>query len=368
MIKKNSKTQKCQNRHGKKCTQFRGKNVYYSNIQELSRKLNIPIIQARKIEKDNGRRIIIGPGNDTLLINIKDENFSGLLKKIFNIKRINNKQLIEDTHIQNKNLDIVKELGPNAEGKYMLTITMYISFPSPSYVDEEEILTKGKVDNNKIQELLDEDNPRLVKRLLNDVYNGYNDEIPSYVKNKVMEFMKRMKNSKPKLLHHEFRIGDAYKNRKLNFKKGYVRDFNNVFELTEWVNIEYNKDIFTKDTCGVKIISKRYPELYWQIKKLETMNGIMLDDFMNFCKKHRIGFKIYNEHGKELFSFCSNNGLLTAIVFNNHIYPTYGGKPRRYSTKEFQINYIDNSYKELEKLLTIEKKLPSKINIDSLHR
>ena len=244
MIKKNSKTQKCQNRHGKKCTQFRGKNVYYSNIQELSRKLNIPIIQARKIEKDNGRRIIIGPGNDTLLINIKDENFSGLLKKIFNIKRINNKQLIEDTHIQNKNLDIVKELGPNAEGKYMLTITMYISFPSPSYVDEEEILTKGKVDNNKIQELLDEDNPRLVKRLLNDVYNGYNDEIPSYVKNKVMEFMKRMKNSKPKLLHHEFRIGDAYKNRKLNFKKGYVRDFNNVFELTEWVNIEYNKDIF----------------------------------------------------------------------------------------------------------------------------
>nr|AEY99264.1 integrase zinc-binding and helicase domain-containing protein [Moumouvirus Monve] len=350
----------------KKCVKFRGKNVYYTNIQDLSKKLNIPITQARKLINDDGRRIVIDSNNNTLLINIKKENFSGLLKTNFGIARIDNKKIINDTHILNKGVDIVKELGPNTEGKYLIKIILYITFMSPNPVNEDEILTNDKVDYVKIQNLLDEH--RLEEREITSPYNGYNDEIPKFVKSEIRKYMKNIKKFGGQLIHYEFRIGSFYKNRRLKFKKGYVRELNNIYELTEWANIQYENNNNSNDTCAVKTISKRYPKLYWKIKKLETEHGVMVQDFLNFCQKYDIGYNIYNELGKKIYSYQGSDGTLNCIIYNNHIYPINGGKPKKYSKKEFKINFVDNSFNELKKILNTDKKLPSNIKIDYVKR
>ncbi|AVL93331.1 DNA helicase [Megavirus vitis transpoviron] len=350
----------------KKCIKFRGKNVYYANIQDLSKKLNIPITQARKIINDNGRRIVIDSNNNTLLINIKKENFTGLLKTNFGISRIDNKKIINDTHILNKGIDIVKELGPNTEGKYLIKIILYITFVSPDPVNEDEILTNDKVDYVKIQNLIDEH--RLEEREITTPYNGYNDEIPNFIRRKIKEYMKNIKKSGGQLIHYEYRIGSYYKNRRLKFKKGYVRELNNVYELTEWVNIQYENSDNTNDTCVVRTISKRYPKLYWKIKKLETIHGVKVQDFLGFCQKYDIGYNIFNELGKKLYNYQGSDGLLNCIIYNNHIYPINGGKPKKYSTKEYKINFVDDSLKKLKNILNTEKKLPSNIKIDSVRR
>lgn len=362
-----NKARKCQNRPGKKCTQFRGKNVYYKNTAELAGKLHIPLAQARELIKDDGRRIVIGPDNNTLLVNIKDENFSGLLKTHFDIKRIDNKKVIDETDIPSKNVTITKELGPNAKGKYNITIFMYINFPSPYPLDPEEILTKGKVDYDKIRAFLHDGTLVLRRDPSVYVYNGYNDEIPQFVVKRVNAYMKSLKHTGGILIHYDFRLGSSYADKKLRYEDGYVRDFENVFELTEWANIEYDTDYNGKDTCAVRLFEKRFPELYWKIKKLETKHGIKLEVFMEFCKDHEIGYHIYNEHRKELFSHSAPKGLINCIVYNNHIYPTSGGKPKKFPTKEYELKHIDDSFKELEKCLN-ENKLPSKITISSLHK
>lgn len=356
---------KCQNRKGKKCIQFRGKNIYYTNIRDLSQKLKIPVKQATKLEKDNGRRIIIGPGNNTLRINIKHQNFSSLLKTEFGINRINNKSLIDDAYIKVKDVEITNKLGPNAEIKVMLKIAMYINFPS-EVVTRHNIITNGKVDLKSIQELLN--TGQLQRRDINTVFNGHVDGIQAYAASKVSQYMANLFPFHATLIHSILRIGSSYRQLHLNLVNGYVRDFNNVFELTEWTNIEYNTNYTGKDTCAVRIIGKRFPDLYWKIKYKETEHGITLIDFINFCIEYSIAYNIYNEHGRLLYQNTGKLGILSCIVYNNHMYPIIGGKPKRYSTKEYKITHINDSFEELKKYLDDAKKLPSQIKIDSLRR
>ncbi|UMZ08537.1 helicase domain-containing protein [Mimivirus argentum] len=347
--------------------EFRGKNVYYRSMQELSRKLNIPLRQARNLVNDNGRRIVIDDDNKTFAINIKKDDVGGLLRTNFNIGRINNTKLIDGGEI--KGVEIVKELGPNATGKYLIKITMFINFPSPEFIDKGEILNESnKVDKRRVQVLLDEG--ILVAREMDLVYEGFNDQVPDFVKRQTREYAQNIRRVGGRILYTSFRLLSYYNNRKLKYENGYVRDLNNIFDLSEWANIEYEKDYAGEDTCAVRVISKRFPKLYWNIKKHETKHGIRLINFMNFCKKYSIGYILYDEHGKE-FSRCETEddiGKLNCIIYNNHVYPTTGGKPKRYVSNNLETILVYDSVKKLKKHINNEKVLPSKIKIDTIRR
>lgn len=358
-------SKKCQNRNGKSCIKYKGKNIYYlkNNAADLGKKLNITPRQARKLIKDNGRRIVIGPGDKTLLINLKDENFTGLLRK-FNINRVDNKKIINDiSDFPKLDTSVVKELGPNDEIKVNIKIILYINFPSPLPLTEDDITNNGVIDKALIQHYVDIGAIEIREQHL--IYHGYTKNIPKFINDEIAKYMNRLRFGD--LLYSEFRIGDFYKNRKLNFENGYIREFNDVFKLTEWVNIEYSNNVNDKDTCAVKYIGNKYPELYWKIKKLETKKGILVKQFMEFCKNNDIGYNIYDEQGNKKYDFDGNNGILNCIIFNNHIYPINGGKPKKYSTKEVKIKYVKSTFKSLEKLLN-NNILPSKIRIESIQR
>lgn len=407
-------SKKCQNRRGMRCIRYKGQNKYYRNPKHLADQLNINPRQARKLIRDNGRRIVIGPNDKTLLINIKNENFTGLLKEFYSIGRINNKKIVEEVvDLPRKDVAIVKQLNPDDDINVQIIITVYISFPSPGYSTLFEILTDmGKefltnkilsdgydydieqniffkkvnnvihnldfgdyyyfIDNdieNEIDEnlLFEEILGEFIKdRQIHKFYHGPSNELSDFVLDSVERYMQDLKGANAKLVYFTFRVGDYYKNRELIFEDSYVREFEDVFELTEWTNLEYNNEN-VNDSCAVTLIKNRYPELYWDIKKIETTHGVKINDFLNLCIQNKIGYKIYDEHA--IIKYENNNttgNLITALIFNNHIYPINGGKPKRYSSKEFQINIVDDSFAELKKYM-IEKKLPSKIKISPIN-
>ena len=129
------------------------------------------------------------------------------------------------------------------------------------------------------------------------------------------------------------------------------------------MNIEYDEFKDGKNSCVVNVIEKRYPKLYKDIKKIETANGIMLKDFINFCKKFEIGYNIFDEHGKELYTHEGNNGLLNCIVYNNHIYITNGGRPKKCSNEVLKITHVKDSTTILTNFVN-DKILPKKINVN----
>ena len=144
------------------------------------------------------------------------------------------------------------------------------------------------------------------------------------------------------------------------------RDFTDVYKLNEWSNIVYDNDS-EDDTCAVKLISSKYPKLYPQIKKLETSKGVKVSDFINFCNFNKIGHCLYDEHGKKTHDKNNINGKIICVIYNNHIYPIYGGKLKRASTKDINIQLVDDSFSEVKKLLD-KKILPGRIIISAIDR
>lgn len=396
-----------------KCVMYKGKPIYYKNLDLLSKKLNISKIMASKLIEDNGRRIIKKKTGEVELINIKNENPMGLLSREFNIKRTSNKNLIEGHLYPNKKAEILKELGPEEENRGLnIHIVLYINFGSPYFLNPFHVLDKEGRDllHNKIiddgfkydekeggyfkkvekkKEILSQydyykylddairkhvdkkvlqeyrDNGSLVRRTKHYIFSGEQKNIERFVQIKINEFIGQRKiRATGMLVYYSFWVGSTYQDKKLKFENGYIRDFVNEFELTEWTNIQYNYKNKNGDTCAVAYIGKRFPELYWDIKELESEHGIQVKEFIEFCKKHDIGYNIYNEKGEELYKNEGKYGMLSCIIYNNHIYPLLGGKPKRYSCKEYNIHLL-NSEKKFEYFLN-KNILPSNIKIGDI--
>jgi hypothetical protein len=400
----------CKQVVGMKCVMYRGKPVYYKNLDMLSKTLKISRVMASKLIKDNGRRIIKKETGEVEVINIKKENPLGLLSREFNIKRLANKNLINGHYFPTKNVEILKELGPNEEDKGLnIHIKIYLNFSSPYMLDTFKILNEeGKkqlhqkiiqngfkynknrniyIKNNKVLSISDyykflnsqirynkkenkflkyEQDGGIILRKKHYIFSGEQKDIENFVKDKVSLYSG---NNKIKILSrvifYDFWIGSSYQDKKLFFEDGYIRDFENEYELTQWVNIQYNYKNKKGDSCAISFIGKKYPELYWEIKDLEDENGVTLKNFMNFCKGNSIGYNIYNELGEKLYLYKGDLGNINCIIYNNHIYPLYGGKPKKYCCKEYNIILLENSNKEYKKYIS-NKKLPSNIKIGDI--
>lgn len=339
----NVKFQKRKGKTGiKHAIQYNGRNYYYENTKDLAAKLHVSVKQALYLIKhDNGRRIVQDEDNETMLMNIKTENFSKLLRQKFGVKRINNKTILEDDiYIPSKDIGISNKLPKNNE----VTVNILIKYTIGFYSGDELIETSERTELS--------------------IFKGRIRDIPNHVLQKVENFKKKYIDIGT-LIKYTYTVRDSIRQRKLIFENNNLRDFNDVYELTEWANIEYEKNNY-ENNCVVNLISKRYPKLQYEITTYETLHGITIGNFMHFCEKYDIGYSLYDEQGKITRNIDGTNGNIVCMIYNNHIYSINGGKPRRYSSKEYKIKYIAEPLKKIEELIDNKKKLPANIKIQSL--
>jgi|WetSurMetagenome_2_1015567.scaffolds.fasta_scaffold00833_10 hypothetical protein len=352
----------------RQCVYYSGdKKIYYDDANDLAQKLGVTRAQARQYLNDSGTRYIAdGQTGKVVLVNVKAENIRGILRQEFGINRITRQ--IKDALFnpngshQIKNRIYASKLIQPTERleKVIVQFIFYVSFSSDEPIRQEDILDQnGNIDKDLLKQYVHE--KKIVKRFERAVlYNTTIDEIEQ----QMIDRANRLQNNIGNLgvvLHAEFKTGSSFQNRELLLEDQPIASISEVYNLTEWINIEYN-NVATKDNCCVvRLVENKYPKLYWKIKQFEQTddNGfkyVLLKDFMIFCKKNQISYNIYDVNGKLLFSFVGYDkmGTISCIVHNSHIYPIKGGQPKRIPKKKFKIENIDdkNMYENInEKLL-----------------
>lgn len=346
---------------------FRGKKVKYTDVRDLSKKLNVRERAAQKLIKDSGRRLVIKDNGEVDVIDIKTDNVDGLLAREFQIHNVTNTQLINGADFPEQETEIINDkLSPNEYVKRInIYIEIYLNFGSPELLTIQSLKDRdGNIDKNLIQYYISTGS--LVKRTRAINYSGEIRDIKNRVNQAIAEYSGNRKiRNFGHVVYSRFRLGSTFQNKKLHYDDGYIRDFENEYELTEWINIQYNYRNKHGDSCVVAYIKTKFPDLYWKIKKYETPEGIQLKNFKQFCETYSIGYNIYDETGKIISQKNGETGVIFCIIYNNHLYPLYGGKPKRYSCKEYKIHLINNANQMFEKLLK-KKKLPSNIKINSI--
>lgn len=408
---------KCQKRKNQNSLVFLDQCLYYTNPKNLAykylfnpkatmrpstilRKEKEALEASKTLINDPGRRLIWAHTGEVDVIDIKKNTRRelGLLLRDFGVKRVYNDTLINGGTIKTKMVDIVKAFKHHGLSQddivtnINVKLKLFINFDSPAHSDFKDILTTngkeklknllqtlGIVDTRsfedyyKIQHFfkIDED---IDLSKINGLSFVERDSIFSYtgeVKNLLKEIMWEIENyiggTNMHIIYYEFIIRSTFQNKILNFKDGIIRDKLNEYELTEWANIEYGTFNNDGDSCAVSFISQKFPKLYWDIKKYETDNGIVVDKFLKFCDRKFIGYNIYNELGNKLYENEGKIGTLCCLFYNNHIFPINGGKPLRYSSKELQIKILNEScsLKKFKYFLDM-KVLPSNIKVNEI--
>lgn len=350
---------------------FNGKEFAYTNQKQVMKKFGLPNLQqTSQFIHENGRRIILLPGNETDIINIKNE-FKGYLKRNFDIKRTPTVKLIKGDNVNIKNITIVGKdgLGPGSYGKYRIEVIMYIYFGSGEAFEDEYVFMDGKVINRPLLDWYVAHKTLEIRKIKKD-WSGLhtNSLLDNFVYRNVISYGEGLGTGR--IVFYKKNILTSRTHKKLFFKDGWVRDKVNEFELTEWLNIQYNETNGKGNSCIVNMIKNKFPnntKLHSDILKYETEHGIKLDDFLIFCTIHNLCYRIYDEHGKLLMKHIikDRKGVINAIIYNNHIYPLSGGIPKRRPQKEYLIKYIDNSKDKLKELFE-NKILPSRIIINNI--
>lgn len=374
---------KCQKRQNKQCIEVSGTNIYYTTINDLAKKLNIPIEFARDLVNDSGRRIILDKNTrDTMLINVKKDKPTKVLKQLFKkkdgtpIKNIARKTLITGKTPRNLDIIISKEVPDFAVVKVLVTINLYLDFPSNSVemIDIIDWPHDYKYESKYFEEALQYINPVKIDEVFkekkyslrlittNVIYNGRMKDLDDFIKRSINTEMENFRKTGGRLLYTTYNISSTYGKQTLKYEKGFLRDFDNVYELNEWCNVLYNK---SGNNCVVDLVTSYCPDLYFKIKKYETKRGIKLDDFISFCKKYEVAYKIYDEQGKIKCSSDDSNYKIVAVIYNNHIYPVHGKRLQKRKISDVKIKLIENSYKEFKKMLD-NKILPYNVNISCI--
>lgn len=327
----------CQNRKGKNCLQFRGKNIYYKDAKDLSRILLIPEKQAKSLINDR-ERLIIDEDGKVEKINLKN-NPLPLLTREFNIKRIANKKLtaIKLTKIKNSNIAI--ELSENVLVEVLLMIKMRI-----------EWFTDGK--------------SSIETRNKEVYYKGYSGDIEKFVDDYGEEYAQEASGV---LTEISFKVITIRNRKKLEWKKGKLRE-NYVYDLTEFCNIMYSDDV--DGNCVKLFLKEKYPKISKKyIDSLGDEDGVSIQEIMDFCNAYEIKCFIFDVLGTLKYENDKNNksyANLSFIAYNNHIYPLEHKLPKKkkQDTNEFVI--VDDCFSKIKKLVK-KRKIPYKLNIDVIN-
>lgn len=371
------KKTKCRNYKGKKCVMIDNKNYYYTNTRkgklELAKKLRISLNDLNYwINNPDNTKIIVGSRGETLKFDISQKINYGLLSRKFGIKRIFKSTLAKDYHqFSRGNTLLVDKLGKNANIKCKIKIELYVVFFSGAIIKRRK-LTKNKQDDGEFDY-------KKADKAITDGKLQYRSKVYQYdglvkdIESTALIFYEQQVRRYEKIdladiYQADWTIISLYNNKRMNLEDGFIRENRDILELTEWANIEYDNERSDTDidSCAVKIISKMFPDLYWDFKNLETDHGIVVNRFFAMCQVKNIDITAYDIHSKIIKEIRNEKkiGLITCIIYNNHIYPVIGDKLKKRKISTKKIEYVKDSEKHLKELLK-NKILPSNIKIDS---
>lgn len=152
------------------------------------------------------------------------------------------------------------------------------------------------------------------------------------------------------LMHVHVDVLSQYQNRKLYLSRDGTISDTKIYQLEEWANIEYNNEGDEENSCAVKFIAKRFPNLFWEFKKQESVakNGVKYMEtyqFLELCDEHDINYEVYNVSGclEKKHITPINIGLIRCIIYQNHIYPITGGKLRKKRNTDYKIKLVKDN-------------------------
>jgi hypothetical protein len=360
---------------GKKCITYDGKRILYTNKADLVNKfvkMGMRQAQARewatKTINNQTKRVVIDADGNFEVFDTKD-NFKGMLRTNFNVKAVRNATVIQGGSM-NKN-DVVHQIKPHDKLKFGVQIILFVNWPSPYPVSEEDISNNGKVVKTLLQERVDLGH--VVVRRIKLVMDVPKNRISHNVENHVKMLKDTNYFRGGTIIAHKYNILTSFTNKLVERSEYFLGEIE--YKLTEWANIEYLGP-WEKggDSCAVKFISKRFPGLYWEIKALETDRGITLDQFENFCNSNGIMFFFYDVSGSEIMtnlddeafenvSLYHYNQVVRAIVYERHIYPFSGGQLKRVAKNPKSVERINNAEKKFYRIWK-SGILPSAVKID----
>lgn len=366
----------------KNVVQFKGKNWYYTNVTDLARQLNIDNNTANKLINGPDTRVITNKKFDVDKINIKNPD-RAILKREYGITNIGNKELINGIDRKNGTVSAEKFDNDYLVNSMVINVDVYVSFynfdvkqllkntgkdllATNNILDNEFI--KKYVDQTKLNDFIKYGDIQLrnVSTLVKSS-NNLQPTIEDISESSLNEARKIYGDNVLFIIEHP--IG-RFSQKTMEYKDGYV-SHQNVFQLDEWANIEYNNIADEKDTCAVKFFADRYPNLYWELKKIETENGIKLSDCMNFCDSYLIPYQWYHISGKLLhekkYDNTKKSGIVYGIIYNGHLHPTSGGKPLKRIPKEINKKLVINGCEKLECFLN-KNILPSSIKVADINK
>lgn len=397
---------------GEEVLKYNGKNIYYTDINDLKKKLiegrlavsNISAaILINKLKNSTKRYIVPDrPGKDYYKVeeyDIKNNN-RNLLKQNFGIKRINKtKELLESEFIAKKNPEIVifDKLDNDFPINTIVKITLFVSFGSEDilgdiyyyYNDDVELMSdirkyamygrKAELDNYTIDKLreIKPDDVYIDYDLKNSGYEKYkivryeglNSELDNYIREYVDNLREKNEYSANAIIvTFKYEIINEYSRTVREISDYYLGSIE--YKLEDWCNIKYiGETQCDQDSCLVRYISEKYPDLYFKIKELEDFGAITIKNFTKFCEKYNIYYEfrdllnnVLSTNADSLTKF-NKKQILRAVIYKNHIYPFSGGKLIKKYSDKIEIKNKINIEKTYIKLL--EKKIiPSNLKID----
>lgn len=401
--------------------QYRGVTYKYRNVAHLAEQLNMTRASANKLINGDGRRLVIVPqqgqdANNVEIINI-NENFTGLLRR-FGVTRTNlrREQVVNPPRIgmnlqndrtlvskipSNEQINVylrvtaVGFFSTNTDGGFDKLVTKTYRRKRPVTRDQDgkfnhagavnletrTVTSKVNLSPSEINEhvysyggsypyydwwLSAEDQDEAWGRIYTQQKNAsgmladYFRDIPGFIYDYTIQVFTHRWNKEEYETKTEEEQNEISDN-ELIFEDQVLRAPSSYL-LEDWTKIEYS---LTEgpDSCVVNYVTNVFPKLHREIKHL-ARKPVTLKRFKKFMKINTISYNIYNVLGQliKTHSIEDDIGMLTMIVYNNHVYPISGTKPVVSRARVQKVRVVDNILDRLTKLLDAGI-VPKKINV-----
>lgn len=380
-----------------------------------------------------GRNLVYDAVNGTVIpVNLFKDDVSGIIRSQFNIGRVVKKKITDVKNVRlvnnKKEIYMMGKIRPDEDVKMLINVEYYVTSPSIEYVFMEDILQMIKeiveeereYDHDDFKEYLEEEYRDIKDRMIKPTglfkrnlvlnFNGtgrelldryftnlniekVNEQINVGLNNPDIviqdEFIERAKNGiygealrtifdrsrwggDGKPLYVKIDILSTYEDRKLNIARDGTISELNIYQLEEWANIQYDNEGDEDDSCAVKYINDRFPDLYYKFKKHELVGKnkqkyMETKKFLNLCKKYDIDYEVYNVSGEleEINQSEESIGKIVCIIYQNHIYPIKGGKLRKKRNTDYKVVHVQDNSMFIKHIN--DRKIPSRIIVSPIY-
>ncbi len=388
----------------KKSVMFRGKNVYYTNIGDLTKKLNISKDDAKKlifINKHNSdtTRIATTTYMNRQVITkfdiVRDD--TGVLKRKFGIDRIQNKKLISSKPVSVKNTIIQDSLKSFESARGLrLNINIYVVFYYDISYDDikyyKRLLLESREENNGVINLKDVNKSidhEIAHRKIDVLYqegnvfknyiikNDYVDNIKNTVRDLANEYVNTSSDRANSLILTTYTIRDAYSKNTFKLRDGVLRNNpvinvkDHIFDFQNITNIVNYMEETSSESCIIQLMNKYFPHVDMSRFKSSNRYGVTVNEIMRILKSNKIDYTLYEIDGSviDVWFHEEPRGTIHLIVHNNHAYPL-SSNIIKYAKKDTfeKIKFIKDGNKKFTSFLhkDIEPKDVKLLNITSL--